>query len=168
MTRFIGRESLTVLRPLPSSTAGDLARVPIPVATIEDLIVVDRGKLPPRAPAVPPCNNRALRPLLLSRPDPSRRDKLLLLGVRRSKGYRVPRRLGAVLLATKHGSSAAEVMKVCRVREPRAPRPEPQEAPPAAEVKAAHHAAVEIPAPHRAVDMASEYCVLTTLIRYGG
>ena len=70
MIPFIARASPTVLRPLPKSTAGDLALVLIRVATTEDL---EGDKSRSREPAVRQCSSRALQPVLrrpgLSRPE---------------------------------------------------------------------------------------------------
>ena len=69
MTPFIDREWLTALRPLPNSTAGDLAPVLIRVATSEGM---EGDKSRSRELAVRQCSSRALRPLLsqsLSQPE---------------------------------------------------------------------------------------------------
>lgn len=76
MTRFIDRASPTVLRPLPNSTAGDLALVLIRVATTEDL---EGDKSRSREPAVRQCSSRALQQLLLGRPRWSHPDNLQVL-----------------------------------------------------------------------------------------
>ena len=78
---------------------------------------------------VRPCSNRGLQPIL---------------DVRESKGYKVPRRLAALVLEAKQGSPVIEVMKVCRVREPAVLRQAERKSPPAVEDPAALRAAADL------------------------
>ena len=187
MTRLIGGESLTALRPLPRQYGTGVS----PGAdTRRDYRGFDRGgagQVAAQGPTVRPCSSRALQPAPV-RPGPSHKGNLLLLhssrglqrllpspdlnqsgnpllpDTRQFKGYRAPRPLAALLLPIKRGSSAIEGTKVYRVREPRVLRPEPVELPPAAEAKAAPRVA-EVPAPRPEENVASESCISRTSIR---
>ena len=160
MTRFIDRESLIVLRPLPNSTAGDLALVLIRVATSEGL-EGDRSRS--RDLAVRQCSSRAQHPLLKQRqshpeklvlvwsshglhlvprlPNPSHPDNRSVLDVRVRKGCRVPRHLAGPALALKRGSSVIEATKALAAHQPGDRRPVAIEPLPAVEVPAALHKA---------------------------